>query len=278
MRRLTRLPALAVLAAVLALSACQGEQDVNSLLAQAAEYEKKGELNAAIIQLKNAVQLEPANPAVRMRLGNAYLEHGDAVSAEKELRRAMDFKVPGAQLRLARALLLQGKFQDVLDEFTRDAPPGDSPESLSLRANALLGLQRNDEAERLFERALAAEPDYPVAALGMARLAAGGGRMDAARRLLDSALGKHPNDADCLRFKAELLRAEGKQDEAMALYRRVIEVRPGYGPAHVDIANMLIDAGKFTEAREQLEKARKGSTATLGMFHAQAMLDYREAK
>ena len=278
MRRLTRLPALTVLAAVLSLSACQSEQDVNSLLAQAAEYEKKGELNAAIIQLKNAVQLEPSNPTIRMRLGNAYLEHGDAVSAEKELRRAMDFKVPGAQLRLARALLLQGKFQDVLDEFTRDVQPGDSPESLSLRANALLGLQRNEEAARLFERAVAAEPAYPAAALGLARLAAGSGKMDDARRLLDSALGKHSNDADCLRFKAELLRAEGKHDEAMAIYRRVIEVRPGYGPAHVDIANMLIDAGKFAEARQQLETARKGSTATLGMFHAQAMLDYREAR
>ncbi|HEU4851052.1 MAG TPA: XrtA/PEP-CTERM system TPR-repeat protein PrsT [Telluria sp.] len=278
MSRLARLPALTVLAAALALSACTKEKDVAGLMAQAADYEKKGELNAAIIQLKNAVQLEPENGSVRLRLGKAYLEHGDAVSAEKELRRATDMKLDGAQILLAKALLLQGKFQDVLDEFTREAGPTDGPEALALRGNAMLGLLRNDEARRLFERAVAAQAAFPPAMLGLARLAAADGKPDAARTLLDQALAAYPGDADCMRFKAELLRGEGKHDEAMALYRKVIALRPGYGPAHVDIANILIDAGKFDEARKHLEAARKGSTATLGMFHAQAMLDYREGK
>ncbi|HEY1044240.1 MAG TPA: XrtA/PEP-CTERM system TPR-repeat protein PrsT [Telluria sp.] len=278
MYKLARLPALTVLAAALALSACQKEQDANSLMAEASAYQKKGELNAAIIQLKNAVQLEPENGPARIQLGNVYLEHGDAVSAEKELRRAVDLQQPGAKLQLARALLLQGKFQDVLDEFTLQAGANDSADHLALRGNALLGLQRNDEARRMFERAHQADPAFPAAALGLARLEVADGRMDEARALLEQALAKHPDDTDSLRFKAELLRAEGKQDEAMALYHHVLKVRPGYGPAHVDLASLLIDAGKLDEARKQLEAARKGTTATLGLFHTQALLDYSEGK
>ncbi|MFD2367923.1 XrtA/PEP-CTERM system TPR-repeat protein PrsT [Pseudoduganella sp. GCM10020061] len=278
MSRLARLPATTIIAAALALGGCQSEQDVNSLVAQAAAYQKKGELNAAIIQLKNAVQLDPGNGDVRMRLGNVYLEHGDAVSAEKELRRAADLRQDGATLQLARALLLQGKFQEVLDEFTLQAGPGESPEALALRGNALLGLQRNDEARSMFERALAADSALPAAALGLARLEVAAQRMEDARALLERALAQHPDDVECLRFKAELLRADNKTDEAMAVYHHLIKVRPGYGPARVDLASMLVDAGKFDEARKQLQIARKGSTATLGLFHTQALLDYREGK
>ena len=277
MTRSARLPAL-LLAAALGLNACQKDQDARSLMAQAAEYQQKGELNAAIIQLKNAALLEPENGEVRMRLGQVYLEHGDAVSAEKELRRAVDLQQGGSRLLLARALLLQGKFQDVLDEFTRLAGANEGADILTLRGNALLGLQRNDDARQMFERALQSDAAFPAAALGLARLQVAANQVPEARALLERALARHPDDGDCLRFKAELLRADGKPEEAMALYRHLIKVRPGYGPARVDLASMLIDAGKFDEARKQLEAARKGSTATLGMVHTQALLDYSQGR
>lgn len=49
-----------------------------------------GDVNAAVIELKSAVQSNPQSPEVRFELGKVYLDIKDFDSAEKELRRAMD--------------------------------------------------------------------------------------------------------------------------------------------------------------------------------------------
>ena len=51
----------------------------------AEEFFVKGEYSAAIIQLKNTLLLEPDNVRARLLLGKAYLENGDAASAEEEI-------------------------------------------------------------------------------------------------------------------------------------------------------------------------------------------------
>lgn len=278
MRSLALFHGTLLVAAALALSACQARKDVATLLAEASQYEQKGELRAAIIQYKNAAQLEPSNAQVRLRLGQAYVALGDAVSAEKELRRAVDAHVEAAREPLGQALLMQGKFQEVLDEFAESQASGARALPLTLRANAMLGLERSDEAKQMFERALALQDGYAPALLGLARLAVANKDAAEARLLVARALKANPGDPDSLRFKGDLARLDGRNEEALAAYREVLRVRPGYAPAHVDIANLLIDTGKLKEARAELDAARKGTVGTLGLFHAQAMLDFREKK
>lgn len=278
MRSHRRSFAAAVALLALALVSCKPPSDAASLLEEATRYEQKGELRAAIIQLKNAAQAEPQNAQVRLRLGLAHLALGDAVSAEKELRRALEAQVEAARLPLGQSLLMQGKFQEVLDEFAESNAAASGAPSLSLRANALLGMDRDEEARQLFERALTLQASHAPALLGLARLAMADGDPDEAASLVARALAAQPGELESLRFKGDLARLAGDSEAAMAAYREALRVRPGYGPAHVDIANLLIDAGKLKEAREALDAARKGSVATLGLFHAQAMLDFRERK
>src|SRR5579872_5332468 len=49
---------------------------------------KSGNVNLAIIELKNAVQLSPRDGEIRARLGMALMRAGDAPGAERELRQA----------------------------------------------------------------------------------------------------------------------------------------------------------------------------------------------
>ncbi|HZX28859.1 MAG TPA: XrtA/PEP-CTERM system TPR-repeat protein PrsT, partial [Telluria sp.] len=268
----------AVPAAVLAalLNACHHAPDVAALQAQARQYAQRGEYKSAVIQLKNVLQREPRNAGARQQLGATYLDQGDAVSAEKELQRALDLGAPAAQVRplLGKALLRQGKYQAVLDGFAADA----EPDNLCLRAEAQIGLGHADLARALFAQALARDPDFAPALLGQARFALAAGQTDTAAQLVDHALKRHPDDADSLRLRGDVLRVAGKRTEALAAYRHLLAVHPGFAAAHIDVANLLIDAGQFDAARAELNAARASSAPSLSVFFAQAMLDYRQGK
>ena len=71
------------------LSSCSKTQTAQALVAEAQQYQQKGDLKAAIIQLKNVLQKNPDDAEARYLLGTIYYETGDPKSAEKELRRAL---------------------------------------------------------------------------------------------------------------------------------------------------------------------------------------------
>ena len=264
----------------MALGGCQRSTDPAQLIAEARHYRQQGDVNAAVIQLKNALQQNPDNRDARRLLGEVYIEQADAVSAEKELRRALQLGTPSTELviLLGRSMLLQGQYQRLLDELTGVPDPAGRPAILALRAGALLGLGNRVDAAALFEEALKADPKLPDALLGLARIAVADRQPDQAASLVERALAAHPADADSLRFKGDLLRIDGKPDAALAAYRAILAAHPHNAQARVDVASLLTDNGKFAEARAELKAARKLSPGRLSGVYAQAMLDYRESK
>src|SRR5206468_10228114 len=87
--------ALACVDAAAAPATSVQSSQVERLLADADSAEKSGNLNLALIQLKNAALLQPENGEVRARLGLALLRTGQAANAERELRQAWkDFGPP----------------------------------------------------------------------------------------------------------------------------------------------------------------------------------------
>ena len=70
------------------LASCSRGDSPEQLVAEAVKYQKQGDRKAAIIQLKNALQKKPDDAEARFLLGSIYIETGEALSAEKELRRA----------------------------------------------------------------------------------------------------------------------------------------------------------------------------------------------
>jgi putative PEP-CTERM system TPR-repeat lipoprotein len=264
----------------MALGACQRTTDPAALIAEARHYRQQGDINAAVIQLKNALQKDPDNRDARRLLGEVYIEQADAVSAEKELRRALALGTPSTELLilLGKSMLLQGQYQRVLDEFNSVPGSAGRPAMLALRAGALLGLDKPAEAGALFSEALKADPSLPDALLGLARISFAERQPEQAAKLVARALGAHPGDIDCMRFNGDLLRIAGKQDGALAAYRAILALHPHNAQARVDVASLLTDAGRFSEARAELQAARKVSPGRLSVFYSQAMLDYRQAK
>ena len=261
----------------MSLLACRGS-DPETMLAEARQFRERGDIRAAVIQLKNLIQKDAGHRSARIMLGELYLDQGDPQSAEKEFRRALDLGADSAslQLLLGRALLMQQSYERILDEIEAPALPALRPATIALRGNAMLGMGRIEEARALFNEALELDPDAPPSLLGLARIAMWQGEPADARSLLARALAGSPHDADCLRFHADLLRADGKGDAALAEHAKILARHPHNAQALVDSANIHTDAGRLDQARALLSAARKVSGNSVGLVYSEAMLHFRD--
>lgn len=259
---------------------CGKPQTPQALIAEARQYQQKGDTPAAIIQLKNALQKNPKDAEARFLLGSIYNEAGDSKSAEKELRRALDLGMSRTQVlpELGKALLVQGQYQQTLDETQRLSGEKESPEIASLRGNAYLALGKNQEAKAAFERALNSQSDFPSALIGLARHALMEKNIEAATRLSEQAVEKNPKNAEAWLFKADLLRAQGKIEPAMAAYDQTLKLQPKNVMAHLNKAFLEIGLGKFDAAKADIDAAKKVAPGGLMVFYTQALLDFRQGK
>ena len=240
------------------LSGCgQSSKTVDEYLQDAQAHRLSGNLSAAVLDLKNALQRNPDNSAARYMLGEIYLDIGDGASAEKELTRAKDLGM-GAQsmsLPLARAWLLQRQYKKVLDDLPMPAS-GDTQKQvvLSLHGQALLGLGDFDQAEAAFKQAQAISADSVDAIIGLARVAMARGKLDAAQSLQAQAEELSPHGIEGLSLKADLAFLKKDYKAASEVYGELVKLRPqnlvfqlGRSWAQVG-ANQLDDAAKSLDA------------------------------
>jgi len=274
MSRLITIAAGVVLATLLA---CQRMKPVADVLADARRAHDRGEDRAAVIHLKNLLQQEPGHATARRMLGELHLALGDAVSAEKELRRALALGQPRQELLppLIRAMLAQASYQEILDELQAEPP---SPAILAWRGNALLGLGKAEDAGRLYSQALRKDAKLIEAHLGQARLALLRNDAGAAGDSVGHALASEPNNTDALRFRGDLLRLRGDLAGALAAYRQILGHDRNNAQAYADIAALHLLDGKPGLARQQLEAARKVQPASLVILYTQGLLDLAEGK
>lgn len=262
---------------LLLLAGCSRTASNDELMTRARQHMAKGETKAAVIELKNVLQQAPADGQARLMLGRLYLDTGDVLSADKELRRALELGVNAGDgmPALGKAMLLLGQYQKVLDELKAD---DQQPDLQALRGHALLGLNRVDEGIALFEQILERHAENPGALLGLARIALRDSKHDDAYVLIQRALARQPDDVDALRLKGDLLRLQNKNDDALQVYRQVLKLHPSQMQAHVDIASLYIQSGKLDEARRELSMARQISSNNLMLIYTQSLLDFREGK
>lgn len=262
------------------LIACGSNQDPQALISEARAYQQKGEFKAALIQLKNALQKNPNDREARRLLGEIHYQANDPLSAEKELRKALELGARPEEVfpTLGKVLLLLGQFQKVLDEIKQTEGAKPDAQLLSIRGNAYLALGKRKEAKESFDLALKENPDSADALLGSARLAIVDGDVSAATPFLDQAVAKNPANTEVWLFKGDFLRAQRKSDDALAAYAKVIELKPSNVPAYLSRALIHINAGKFDLAKAELIAARKQDAQSMQITYTEALLDFSQGK
>ncbi|MEN3277868.1 MAG: hypothetical protein V7631_3658 [Massilia sp.] len=261
------------------VSGCNRDQSTASLLAEAKQYQQKGDQKAALIQLKNAVGKSPEDAEARLQLGTLYVETGDPVSAEKELRKAAGLGMSADRMLplLGQTLMAQGKFKEVLAEIKPEVAAKSAP-LMALRGDALAAQRDLAGAKAAYEAALALQPNSGAALTGLARHALIGRDLEAAERYAVEAITKDPNNPEVWMFRGSMLRGMNKADEALAAFDKVLALRPLDRNANLEKAYIRINQGKFAEARAEIEAGRKIAPNSLFVTYAQALLDHTEGK
>jgi len=79
----------------------------------------------------------------------------------------------------------------------------------------------------------------------------------------------------------KLLAARGDGEGGLAHYREALKVKPGYGKAHMNMANLLLELGRHEEAVASYELAAAAGVhrahKMMGMIHQQHHRDRRRA-
>ncbi|MES2900242.1 MAG: XrtA/PEP-CTERM system TPR-repeat protein PrsT [Pseudomonadota bacterium] len=263
------------------ISGCGRTESAASLVSDAQAYQAKGDLKAALIQMKNAVNQSPEDAAVRLHLAKLYNDSGDPVSAEKEFRKAASLGATSAQVLpgLAMALQASGQHQKVITETEQAAAAAGADAGLLVtRGNSLLATGQAPAAKAAFDAALASRPNHGGALLGLASYAFSQNDTAGGNQLAESAAAKDPKNPDVWMYKAMLAGRSGKPDAAIVAYDQVLMLDPAHRTAHIEKAHSQISLGKFDAAKASLDAAKKNAAGNLLISYTQALLDHTQGK
>lgn len=264
------------------------QESPEALVVSAKGYLAKKEPKSAVIQLKTALQKQPDLAEARFLLGSTLLDGGDAIAADVELRKALDFKYPQEAVLplLAKSLVLQGKGQRVIQDYTSIAL-ADPVASANLKTTlAMAYLQQNDsaKAQAALGEALQAVPGYGPALLAQARMKAAQREFDSAFGLVDQLLAKDPSNYEALQLKGDLLFfVKNDAPAALAAQRQALAVRADWLPSHASILAILLSQHDLAAAHTELDALKKVAPHQPQTTYFEAQLaflnnDYKTAK
>lgn len=264
------------LSIVLLASGCS-RSDPHSLLSSARDYLGKGDVPAAVIQLKNALQEQPELGEARLLLGQALLLEQDPAGAEIELARALEFGIPPDAVAplMARALLQQGRTKELTDRYgkTTLSQSQEQADLQAMLAQAWREQGRMPEHEAALALAFQAVPGHSPALLEQARARAVGGDAGAALALVDALLKAHPTLGEAHLLRADLLLATGA-DSALVIetLRRAVAADPSATNGRIGLVRALLGRKDLDEAERELGELTRTAPNHPGTVYLQAQV------
>jgi putative PEP-CTERM system TPR-repeat lipoprotein len=253
-------------------------KDAQSYVATAQSYAEKGNLKAAEIELRNAVREAPQDSHVHALLGQIYLKLGDFAPAEREARlaRGLNGDETDYLLTLAEALMRQGKFADIPVQITAGhrAPEFESKVRVVL-AMAAANLGDRNKAETLLREAVAVDPNAPVPKIALARQLVAG-KVDEAARVVDEVLAADPRSVEAIVIKGEILARRGDVDGAMQRLDEALAIDPGSLSAHLSRANMNLSRGDYNKVDKDLDPVLKAAPQNFAANYLRALEDFKK--
>jgi predicted Zn-dependent protease len=253
-RCLWRSLSLAVATYAAAHSAADAKES-SAFVKDAEQYFASGNLEAAEIELKNAVRRSPKDAAIHLRLAEVYLRLGDAASAEREARAARELNADEADYLpiLADALLSQKKFKDLFELIE----PGDRNSVLESKVRTALGiaaagLHYDEKAEAFLRDAIRLDPSAVEPSIQLARFL-NGSKREAAERVINDTIAANPQSAELRRVKGEMLWSHGDSNAAVHLFDEALKIDPNYRLARLSRVNVNIARGEFAAVDEDLD-------------------------
>lgn len=248
------LPLLLLFSAVAGCDSLTEEDYVNRARAHLAE----GRDNAAVVELKNALAMNPDNMLARWLLGEIHLDHGRFADAAKELAAARRLGVADDSTLplMARAWLGEGDLANVKQLQTTGLSAKAKSQVLAAQAAAQMAEGELNAAERSVQEALASDPDSTEAKTEQARLVAATNDVERAIELLQT-LGTEHSYVPAWALLGDLEKKQGKLEAAEAAYDKTIELRKANTMELLKRGLLRIQMAKYAEAQADIEQVKR---------------------
>jgi Flp pilus assembly protein TadD len=207
---------------------------------------------------------QPTRPEPYVELGEALT--GNSRNAKAAFEQALKRKplMPSALLNAATPELLK---QSAGDDPLLWYQAGEFEKALALDPDLaiahndlgeqLAGAGQMQRAEEEFRAALRSEPDLPAAQSNLGHVLAERGDLAQAAWYFQRAVRRSPKDADLHVNYAATLRGLNRPDEALRELEAALKLKPAFGLAHLNIAEILMAKGDAAGARAHLLQAAK---------------------
>ena len=283
--RLRLLTAASGFVLIAALGGCDNpdkKQSSTGSLEKAAEYRAKGDIAAALIETKNALQADPHNGQAHLLRGQLLADRGDIWGAEDELRQASAAGLPPSDWfsPLAHSLLLQQNFVKLreLVNQNKDTSPTIQAQAKAFVGDISLSENKVDDARKSFTDALALNAQDIDGMLGMAQVELDGRSFDKAADWLKKAKAAAPSSPEIDQLQARLDGANGDSAALEADLRRAAADKPDNPFYQLMLAQALVANRKFDEADKLLDVVLKRIPNHPLANHLRAVMLYRNGK
>lgn len=245
-------------------------------------YEKK-DLTGAIIQLKNALQIDKNMLPVQMLLGKALLQNGDVVAAEVALTEALRLGVNRAEVvvPLGQAFMAQGKHKLIFEQQQFNLaglPSGVQLQLLLLRAAASADLGDVRGAMKAVDEARAIDPKLAAVWLAEIPIRIRSRQFGEAGAAAERALALTPDSAEAWYQKGSVAHVSGDLASTLSAYDRAIRLDATHVEARVARAGLYLDLGRQPDVAKDVEELKRIAPNEPRASYLQALLAERDNK
>ena len=271
--RLARLTAGLVVFVCLTATGCSRDPKVakDRYIKSGDSYLAQGKVAEATLEFRNALQVDPQDGELRLKLADAYVKAGQGPQAALEFVRAADVLLnrPDVQVRAGSILLLAGRFDDAkvrADKALAVAPR--DVQAQILLANALAGLKDLNAAVAEIEEAIKLEPGRAATYANLGVLEVSRGRREAAERAFKKAIELDSRSGSAQLALANFYWMDGRFSDAEQSLSKALALEPENTLVLRAMANFAITQNRPDDAENYLKKivdVTKSSDATIAL-------------
>jgi putative PEP-CTERM system TPR-repeat lipoprotein len=244
---------------ILGLAACSSPLSEEELVARASESLAGGDVAAAELDVKTALQQNPDNAVARSLYGQIYLRQINPAAAIDEFERSLAAgENSDTRLWLAKALVQAGESAELVSEYEagRFTPIEGNPEFSAVLARAYLSQTEFEAAREALAAADGEGNDYIDITRAVFALQLEKDR-EAAEALLAAVTERSPDNAHAWSLRGVLANAGGDRAAAETYYQKAAEANPYRLGDRLQLVTTQIRLGKGEAADADLARLEK---------------------
>jgi tetratricopeptide (TPR) repeat protein len=225
-------------------------EELQAILQAALANHHAGKMAQAEQLYRRVLSVAPEHPVALHHLGVLALQHGNAETAVKLIRRSIEIEpTAGALNNLGEALRLLGRLPEAIDCYKRAiASDPRQVDAMSNMGLALTAQKQLPEAERILRQAIAMAPNHLAALVALATVLTSSAKHDEAVAIWERVVRLSPGNAGFHRSLAEGWMEAGDPYRALAALRRALELEPSDALTHANMASAFEKLNRLDEA------------------------------